>query len=119
MGRQIQVGYPDGSVNAILIYQSIGARLPRQGRLAPVHRAIYDAARNRHLCDALRRYDNLATHIFCMFSSACSSTVCPLSPLMWTNTVPLLRAIAGDGEKATHLAHEHVTGFEAAVRTII
>src|SRR6185312_10917278 len=32
-----------------------------------VHRAIYDAALNPHLRDVLRRYDNLATRIFCLF----------------------------------------------------
>ena len=33
---------------------------------------------------------------------------------------PLLRAIAaGDGEKAADLAHDHVIGFEAAIRIVI
>jgi DNA-binding GntR family transcriptional regulator len=80
-----------------------------------VHRCIYDAARNPHLSDVLRRYDNLATRIFCMFLDRLPSVATHVG-----DHGPLLRAIAaGDGPKAAHLAHDHVTGFEAAIRTVI
>ena len=80
-----------------------------------VHRAIYDAALNPHLRDVLRRYDNLATRIFCLFLDRLPTVAAHVG-----EHGPLLRAIAaGDGEKAAHLAHDHVTGFEAAVRTVI
>ena len=80
-----------------------------------VHRAIYDAALNPHLRDVLRRYDNLATRIFCLFLDRLPTVSAHVG-----EHGPLLRAIAaGDGEKAAHLAHDHVTGFEAAVRTVI
>ena len=80
-----------------------------------VHRAIYDAARNPHLRDVLRRYDNLATRIFCLFLDRLPTVAAHVG-----EHGPLLRAIAaGDGDKAAHLAHDHVTGFEAAVRTVI
>ena len=79
-----------------------------------VHRAIYDAALNPHLRDVLR-YDNLATRIFCLFLDRLPTVAAHVG-----EHGPLLRAIAaGDGEKAAHLAHDHVTGFEAAVRTVI
>ena len=80
-----------------------------------VHRAIYDAARNPHLSDVLRRYDNLATRIFCMFLDRLPTVATHVG-----EHGPLLRAIAaGDGEKAAQLAHDHVTGFEAAIRMVI
>ena len=80
-----------------------------------VHRAIYDAAHNPHLSDVLRRYDNLATRIFCMFLDRLPTVATHVG-----EHGPLLRAIAaGDGEKAAHLAYDHVAGFEAAVRTVI
>ena len=61
-----------------------------------VHRAIYDAARNPHLSDVLRRYDNLATRIFCMFLDRLPTVAAHVG-----EHGPLLRAIAaGDGEKA-------------------
>jgi DNA-binding GntR family transcriptional regulator len=109
------MGDPDGSVSVKLIYQSIGTRLPRQGRVAPVHRAIYDAARNPHFGAVLRRYDNLATRMFCMFLDRLPTVATHVG-----EHGPLLCAIAaGDGQKVAHLAHDHVTGFEAAIRTVI
>ena len=60
-----------------------------------VHRSIYDAARNPHLTDVLRRYDNLATRIFCMFLDRLPTVATHVG-----EHGPLLRAIAaGDGEK--------------------
>ena len=80
-----------------------------------VHRAIYDASRNPHLSDVLRRYDNLATRIFCMFLDRLPTVATHVG-----EHGPLLRAIAaGDGEKAARLAHDHVADFEAAVRSVI
>jgi DNA-binding GntR family transcriptional regulator len=80
-----------------------------------IHRAIYDAARNPHLSDVLRRYDNLATRIFCMFLDRLPTVATHVG-----EHGALLRAIAaGDGEKSAHLARDHVAGFEAAVRAVI
>jgi DNA-binding GntR family transcriptional regulator len=65
-----------------------------------VHRSVYDAARNPHLNDVLRRYDNLATRIFCMFLDRLPTVANHVG-----EHGPLLRAIAaGDGEKAAELA---------------
>ena len=80
-----------------------------------VHRGFYRAAGNPHLENVLIRYHNLATRIFCLFLDRLPTVAAHVG-----EHGPLLRAIAaGDGEKAAHLAHDHVTGFEAAVRTII
>jgi hypothetical protein len=63
----------------------------------------------------LRRYDNLATRIFCMFLDRLPTVATHVGEYG-----PLLRAVAaGDGQKAAHPAHDRVTGFEAAIRTVI
>ncbi|MCD2194683.1 GntR family transcriptional regulator [Actinomycetospora endophytica] len=80
-----------------------------------VHRSIYQASGNPHLEDTLVRYDNLATRIFCLFLDRM-----PDFDRHVGEHVGLLRAIAaGDGELAATLSHEHVIGFEKAVRAII
>lgn len=80
-----------------------------------VHRSIYRAAGNPHLEDTLVRYDNLATRIFCLFLDRM-----PGFDRHVGEHVGLLRAIAdGDGELAATLAHEHVVGFEKAIRAVI
>ena len=80
-----------------------------------VHRSIYRAAGNPHLEDTLVRYDNLATRIFCLFLDRM-----PGFDRHVGEHAGLLRAIAdGDGELAATLAHEHVIGFEKAVRAVI
>jgi len=81
-----------------------------------VHRAIYRAAGNPHLEDVLIRYDNLATRIHCVFLDRLST----MDMQIVAEHVALLRAIAaGDGDRAQDLAHEHVAGFERAVRAVI
>jgi DNA-binding GntR family transcriptional regulator len=81
-----------------------------------VHRAIYRAANNPHLEDALIRYANLATRIHCMFLDRLSATDLHVV----TEHVALLRAIAaGEADHAEHLAREHVQGFERAIRAVI
>jgi DNA-binding GntR family transcriptional regulator len=81
-----------------------------------VHRAIYRAAKNPHLEDVLIRYDNLATRIHCMFLDRLST----VDMQIVAEHVALLRAIAaGDGDRAEHLAREHVLGFERAIRAVI
>jgi DNA-binding GntR family transcriptional regulator len=80
-----------------------------------VHRSIYRAAGNPHLEDTLVRYDNLATRIFCLFLDRM-----PDFDRHVGEHVGLLRAIAdGDGELAATLAHEHVVGFEKAIRAVV
>jgi DNA-binding GntR family transcriptional regulator len=81
-----------------------------------VHRAIYRAANNPHLEDILIRYDNLATRIHCMFLDRLST----VDMQIVAEHVALLRAIAArDGDRAEHLAREHVLGFERAIRAVI
>jgi DNA-binding GntR family transcriptional regulator len=80
-----------------------------------VHRAIYRAAGNSHLQDALIRYDNLATRIFCLFLDRL-----PTVDEHVREHVELLRAIAaGDAERAGELAREHVLGFDRVIRAVI
>jgi DNA-binding GntR family transcriptional regulator len=80
-----------------------------------VHRAIYRAAGNPHLEDVLIRYHNLATRIFCLFLGRLPNVIDHVN-----EHAPLLTAIiAGDADKASELAREHVTGFEAGVRAVI
>jgi DNA-binding GntR family transcriptional regulator len=55
------------------------------------------------------------TRTFCMFLDRLSLVATHVG-----EHGPLLRAIAGgDGEKAANLAHDHVIGFETAVRAVI
>jgi DNA-binding GntR family transcriptional regulator len=80
-----------------------------------VHRAFYRAAGNPHLEDALVRYDNLATRIFCLFLDRLSTVDAHVA-----EHVDLLRAIAaGEADRAEQLARDHVTGFETAIRAVI
>lgn len=80
-----------------------------------VHRAIYRASDNPHLEDALVRYDNLATRIFCLFLDRLTTVDQHVA-----EHVDLLCAIAaGDAERGEQLARDHVTGFETAIRAVI
>lgn len=80
-----------------------------------VHRTIYRAAGNPHLQDTLVRYDNLATRIFCLFLPRMAHFERHVE-----EHVGLLRAIAeGNADLAERLAHEHIIGFEKAIRAII
>src|SRR6478735_6263552 len=80
-----------------------------------VHRAIYRAAGNSHLEDALIRYDNLATRIFCLFLDRL-----PTVDEHVGEHVDLLRTIAaGQAGQAEELAREHVLGFERTIRAAI
>ena len=77
-----------------------------------VHRAIYRAANNSHLEDALIRYDNLATRIFCLFLDQLPTVDAHVG-----EHVELLRTIAsGEADRAEELAREHVLGFERVIR---
>ena len=80
-----------------------------------VHRAIYGASGNPHLEDTLIRYDNLATRIFCLFLERM-----PDFDQHVGEHSDLLTAIAdGEPDRAADLAHEHVVGFEKAIRAVI
>lgn len=80
-----------------------------------VHKLIYRAAGNPHLEDVLVRYDNLATRIWCL--------VIDKLPDLREHVgehVTLLEAIAdGDADQAAKLTLDHVTSFEAAVRSVL
>ncbi|MDJ0459153.1 GntR family transcriptional regulator [Arthrobacter sp. NQ7] len=80
-----------------------------------VHRLIYRAAGSSRLEEILVRYDNLATRIWCFLLDKLPS----VSGEIRENAV-LLRAIAsGDGERASSLALEAISAFEATVRKVI
>jgi DNA-binding GntR family transcriptional regulator len=80
-----------------------------------VHRTIYRATGNPHLEDVLVRYDNLATRIFCLFLDRLPT----VARHVGEHTVLLRTIAAGDGDAAAKIAHDHVTGFEVAVRAVV
>jgi DNA-binding GntR family transcriptional regulator len=80
-----------------------------------VHRAIYTTTHNPYLEDTLVRYDNLATRIWCLFINGLSDMAGHIE-----EHGPLIEAIvAGDPDRAAHLARCHVVGFEQAIRGAI
>ncbi|MBZ3906005.1 GntR family transcriptional regulator [Streptomyces griseiscabiei] len=80
-----------------------------------VHRAVYAATHNPYLEDTLVRHDNLATRIWCLFVDRLPDMAGHVG-----EHGPLIEAIvAGDADKAAHLARGHVVGFEEAVRAAI
>lgn len=80
-----------------------------------VHRAIYQCVHNPFMEDTLIRYDNLATRIWCVFVPRLSGMAGHVD-----EHIPLLTAIIdGDAKKAADLTHEHVAGFERAIRALI
>ncbi|MDQ4502385.1 GntR family transcriptional regulator [Sinomonas sp. ASV322] len=82
---------------------------------AEMHRGIYAAAGNPHLEDALVRYDNLATRIWCLVMDRLPGLAGHLH-----EHVALLRAVVdGQEQRAAELAALHVEGFETAVRAAL
>ncbi|MFC4947878.1 GntR family transcriptional regulator [Pseudonocardia sp. GCM10023141] len=80
-----------------------------------VHRTIYRAAGNPHLEDILIRQDNLATRIWGLFLDRLPG----LAGHIGEHHALLEAIIAGDPERASALALEHVIGFEKAVREVM
>lgn len=82
---------------------------------AAIHRAIYAAAANPHLQDALIRYNNLSTRIWCLVMDRLEGVAGHLHEHR-----DLVEAIiAGDTERAAALSRSHVERFEAAVRVAL
>ena len=80
-----------------------------------LHHAVYRAAGNPHLEDILVREDNLATRIWCLFLDRLPDLAGHVG-----EHAALLRAIAdGDEDRASRLAGEHVTHFDAAIRAVV
>lgn len=80
-----------------------------------VHRAIYAATHNPLLEDTLRRYDNLATRIWCLFVERMPKLADHVK-----EHVALLQAIvAGDEERSRALAAEHVVHFGEEIRGLL
>ncbi|MEU9450920.1 GntR family transcriptional regulator [Streptomyces sp. NPDC048277] len=80
-----------------------------------VHRTIYATTHNPYLEDTLVRYDNLATRIWCLFIDRLSDMAGHVG-----EHGPLIEAVvAGDPDRAAHLARRHVEGFEQAIRGAI
>lgn len=82
---------------------------------AAIHRAIYAAAANPHLQDALVRYNNLSTRIWCLVMDRLEGVAGHLHEHR-----ELVEAIiAGDSRRAAELSRSHVERFEAAVRVAL
>jgi DNA-binding GntR family transcriptional regulator len=80
-----------------------------------VHREIYRASGNPYLEDILIRQDNLATRIWCLFIDRLPDLAGHVG-----EHSRLLEAIAeGAADKASQLALEHVTNFDAAIRAVV
>ena len=80
-----------------------------------LHHAVYRACGNPHLHDILVREDNLATRIWCLFLDRLPDLAGHVG-----EHAALLRAVAdGDGDGASRLALEHVTHFDAAIRSVV
>lgn len=80
-----------------------------------VHRTTYRCTRNEYLESTLLQYHNLSTRIWCLFVDRLTGVAEHVA-----EHGPLLRAVVdGDGERAARLTHEHVAGFEHAVRAVI
>lgn len=80
-----------------------------------VHTEIYRASGNPHLEDVLVCQDSHATRIWCLFLDRLPDVAGHI-----VEHTALLRAIVdGDADLASKLAHEHVVGFEQAVRRVI
>lgn len=80
-----------------------------------IHQLIYRATGNAHLQDVLVRYDNLATRIWCLVLDKLPDLASHIH-----EHSALLEAIAdGHGDRAAALAHEHVTGFDRAIRSVL
>lgn len=80
-----------------------------------VHRSIYAANGNPHLEEDLRKYDNLATRIWCLTLDRLPDVAAHVG-----EHVDLLRAIVGGrADDAADLARDHVLGFEQLIRSVI
>jgi DNA-binding GntR family transcriptional regulator len=80
-----------------------------------VHRTIYAATDNPYLEDTLVRYDSLAARIWCLFLDQLTVMAKHVG-----QHGPLLRSVIdADADKAAELARQHVTEFEAVIRSLI
>lgn len=80
-----------------------------------VHRSMYRAAGNPYLEDTLTLYNNLATRIHCLFLDRLAEVGRHVD-----EHADLLHAIAdGDADRAATVCHDHVVGFEAAIRAVL
>lgn len=80
-----------------------------------VHRLIYRTAGNHHLEESLIRLDNLATRIWCVVVDRLPDVAGHIR-----EHLGLLDAILeGDAARAERLAAEHVSHFDAAVRSVV
>jgi DNA-binding GntR family transcriptional regulator len=80
-----------------------------------VHRSIYAANGNPHLEEDLVKYDNLATRIWCLVLDRLPDVGSHIQ-----EHIDLLNAIVeGHADAAAKLARDHVTGFEALIRSVI
>ena len=80
-----------------------------------IHKIIYRASGNPHLEDVLVRYDNLATRIWCLVIDKLPD----IAEHVREHSSLLVAIADGDGDRAAELAHEHVVGFERALRHVL
>lgn len=80
-----------------------------------VHRVIYRATGSRHLEDILTRYDNLATRIW----SLVLEKLPPVSEHIAQHVELLEHIAAGDSDLAARLTTQHVSDFEALIRSVL
>ena len=80
-----------------------------------IHQLIYRATGNPHLEDVLTRYDHLATRIWCLVLDKLPD----LAEHVREHAALLEAIVARDGDRAAALAHEHVTGFTRAIRSVL
>lgn len=80
-----------------------------------VHRTMYRAAGNPYMEDELIRFHNLATRIHCLFLDRLSH----VDRHIGEHTGLLDAIAAGDAETAETICHDHVVGFEQAIRAVV
>ncbi|QGK70482.1 FCD domain-containing protein [Allosaccharopolyspora coralli] len=80
-----------------------------------MHRTIYQCAHNAYLEGSLTELHNLMARIWYLFAPRL-----PQAARLMEDHAPLVEAIiAGDRDKAQHLAARHVSDFESAVKAVL
>ncbi|MER7334608.1 MULTISPECIES: GntR family transcriptional regulator [unclassified Micromonospora] len=120
--RAAQFVTPDGRGQMKSLIEELRAldldRTPVSGLLRhdrEVHRSIYAANGNGHLAEALTRYGNLSTRIWCMVADRLAN----VGEHITEHIALLTHIMDGDAQAAADSARAHVTSFERLVRSAI
>jgi DNA-binding GntR family transcriptional regulator len=81
-----------------------------------VHRAVYDATHNAFLEDCLHRFLNLTLRAWVLVLDSLGSSV---AGMVEEHARLIDAVVAGDAEKASALARQHITGFETDFRAAL